>query len=217
MVNLTDWVERRKITFGLSVFFILWYVLQLVIFNWMGESFAHWLFYFEKPPNHVSPGNVLAPISHDFSTLTHIGGNLPLLFVAGGFIEPYIGGKKLAAIVIGASTFSIWFANGVAIFVELWILAGASGGVLALWAYAGLKKQKLARKYQDGPEGLTSKGIETVAAVLLLVAIPIFPLYETFVLGSFHSGHTIGILLGVALYFAESTNVAEVFSDSESV
>lgn len=203
MEELSRWIGRRKVTFGLALFFCSWYAMQLVVFQWMGEEFAHWLFYFEQPPEHVSPGILLAPISHDFSTLTHISGNLFFLLIAGGLIEPYIGGRKVAVIVLGLGTLSIGLANSTAVFHKLWIIAGASGGVLALWAYAGIKKWGQALEYRDGSPLTSKEGVETMVAMGILVATPILPIYEAFVIGTFHSGHTIGIVLGLLTQIIE--------------
>lgn len=204
MEELRRWLGRRKATFGLAIFFCSWYAMQLLVFQWMGQEFAHWLFYFEQPPEHISPGIVVAPISHDFSTLTHISGNLFFLLVAGGFIEPYIGARKVVVIVLGLGALSIGLANSTAVFHQLWIVAGASGGVLALWAYAGIKKWQQALEYRDGPPITSKEGVETMAAMLILVTTPIFPIYESFVIGAFHSGHTIGIVLGLLTHIIEA-------------
>lgn len=147
--------------------------MQLVVFHRMREQFAHWLFHFKQPPEHVSPGILLAPISHDFSTLTHISGNLIFLLIAGGLIEPYIGGRKVALVVLGLGTLSIWLANSTAVFHQLWIIAGASGGVLALWAYTGIGKRQQASEYREGPRIMSKAGVEAIAAIMILVATPV--------------------------------------------
>lgn len=207
MEEMRRWIGRRKMTIGLAIFFCSWYILQLIVFQRMGEEFAYWLFYLEQPPKHVSPGILLAPLSHDFSTWTHISGNLFFLLIAGGFIEPFIGGRKVAEIVLGLGALSIGLANSTAVFHQLWIIAGASGGVLALWAYAGMKKWQLALEFRDGPSIKSEEGVETVVAMVILAATPIFPIYEAFVIGSFHSGHTIGIVLGLLTYNLEERAV----------
>jgi hypothetical protein len=101
MGEVLGWIRRRRLTLSLIVFFLGWYGLQLSVLTIFGEDVAQWWFYFGKPPDTLSPGIIFGPISHDMSNLTHIGGNIFFLFIAGGFAEPYIDGKKILYVVFG--------------------------------------------------------------------------------------------------------------------
>lgn len=202
--NLWSWIKRRQTTIGLAAFFSVWYLFQLVIFSQLGEELAIWLFYFEQPPDALSPGVIFAPISHDFSKLTHLGGNLIFLVVAGGLAEPTIGGRKLLAIVLGIGYVGTYLANATVFIHGLWMVAGASGGILGLWAYTGLLHRPQFREFTNEKWGLSSEGIERIAAVTILISVPIFTIYEIFIQGRFHSGHTIGIILGGGFYYLET-------------
>lgn len=199
MEEVLGWVRRRWLTLDLIVFFVGWYSLQLSVLTLFGEDVARWWFYFEKPPNTVSPGVIFGPISHDMYTLTHIGSNVFFLFVAGGFAEPYIGEKKILYVVFGLGYLGTYLANVTASLHQLWMVAGASGGILALCAYAGLKLRHRAYEYQSGVV-ISRGGVEQITAVLLILGLPAFLLHEAVLTTQFHSGHVIGLVLG-CLYF----------------
>ena len=199
MNDLRGWLRRRQLTLILSLFIIGWYLFQLVVFSVFGKEVAQWWFYFEKPPNAVSPGIVLGPISHDMSSLTHLSINIFFLLIAGSFAEPYLDEKKLLYVVLGFGYLGTYLANATAWLHQLWMIAGASGGILALWAYAGLKLRHKAYEYRSGLD-FSRDSIEQLAAVLLILAIPVFLLQEAVLAAQFHSGHVIGLLLGCAYF-----------------
>lgn len=203
MGELSGWIHRRSGTFSLGTFFVGWYVIQLVVFNLLGRDIARWWFYFEKPPNALSPGVILAPISHDMLTLTHIGANLLLLLVAGGLAEPYIGKRRLLTLVFVTSYLSIYVANATAFFHQLWIIAGASGGALALWAYTGLRLRHLVTDNLSDGLTISRQGIESLTAVVVLTGAPAFFLRELVVANPPHSGHLIGLLFGSVFFVVE--------------
>ena len=194
-----DWARRRPATLVLAVFFAAWYLLQLGVLHVYGDEVALWWFYFEKPPNAVSPGMVFGPISHDMWTLTHITANISLLLVAGGFAEPYIGWKKVLFAVFGLGYLGTYVSNLTALIHLRWMVAGASGGILALWAYAGLRLRHKAYRFRDGVD-LSREGIETFVAIVLLLGIFPFLFHELFLQPRPHSGHVLGLVLG-CLYF----------------
>lgn len=194
-----DWITQRQMTIGLSGFFILWFGVQLFVYHGFGGDVARWWFYYEKPPNMLSPGIILGPISHDMNTLTHIGANIFFLFIAGGFAEPYLAKRKLLYTVFGLGYLGTYLANATALIHQLWMIAGASGGILALWGYVGLKLRRKAYKYRSGLE-FSRDGVEQFTAVLLILGIPVILLHEAVLAAQFHSGHIIGLLLGCAYF-----------------
>lgn len=193
------WIHRRRSTLGLIMFFVGWYVLQLSVLHFFGWEVAQWWFYLEKPPDIVSPGVIFGPISHDMATITHLGANIFFLFIVGGIAEPYIVKKKFLYIVFGLSYLGTFLANATAPIHNLWILAGASGGILAFWAYAGLKLRHLTFESRKEPESYR-KVVEQIGGVVLILGIPAFLLQEAVLRAQFHSGHVIGLLLGCGLF-----------------
>jgi membrane associated rhomboid family serine protease len=200
MQEIYRWLRRRRYTLGLASFFILWYLLQLTVAALTSTEVAKYWFYIEIPPQTISPGLVFAPISHDLQRITHLGANLLFLLVAGGLIEPYIGGRKVARIVLGIGYLSIYLANLSVTIHQKWMIAGASGGVLGLWAYAGFRSRELTSNL-DSPELVFTRGkAEGFVALLLLLGTPVFLIHQTILVSRPHSGHIIGILLGI-VYF----------------
>lgn len=202
--QIWKWVCRRPCTLGLAVFFLAWYLLQLGVFHLVGENVARWWFYLEPPPNTVSPGILFAPLSHDFNNLTHIGSNVFLLLVVGGASEPYIGKDRIMVTVIGLGYLGTYLANCTIILHKIWIVAGASGGILALGAYTGLRLRH--HSYENALAGLTWswQGVETIVWLSLLVGIPIFLIHQTVLIAQPHSGHVIGLILGCLYYGIEA-------------
>lgn len=111
MQAVSTWICRRPWTLGLAVFFLTWYGLQLGVFHFVGENTARWWFYFEKPPNAISPGMLFAPLSHDMYGLGHITSNVVLLLIVGGVAEPYIGRGRILVTVIGLGYLGTYLAN----------------------------------------------------------------------------------------------------------
>lgn len=204
MTLILEWVRQRQLTLVLGIFFIVWYALQLATLYLFGEEIARYWFYFEQPPDAISPGMVLAPISHDLYTLTHIGFNLLLLLIAGGLTEPYIGKERIIIHVIGVGYLGILVANSTIIIHHMWIIAGASVGILSLWTYAGLNMRHRAGELMSGGISASAQGIERLGAALLLGAIPLILIQETLLTDQVHSGHTIGVLFGFLYYGIES-------------
>ena len=196
-------LRRRRLTLGLAIFFIIWYSLQLSILSLFGEDVARWWFYFEHSSDVVSAGIVLAPLSHQLDSLTHITGNLVFLLIAGGVAEPHIGKKRVLILVIGLGYLSIYLANATAAVHRLWMLAGASGGILALWAYAGLRMRHHAAEYLSDGITWSRRSAETVGSVILLLGIPAFFFHQLVWIDQPHSGHIIGLLLGTLYYVGE--------------
>lgn len=175
MVEANAWIRRRKYTFSLAIFLLLWYTIQLTVLNFYGEDVASWWFYFEHSDSGepvLSPGTLAAPLSHEMADLTHITANLALLIFAGALVEPHIMGRKIGLIVIGFGYLGTYLANATVPIHQFWNLAGASGGVLSLWAYAGLEKRELIFEDQQIDSILSLDWIETFAAIMLLLCTP---------------------------------------------
>lgn len=204
MQVVREWGRRRPWTLGLAAFFLAWYILQISVFHLAGEDVARWWFYFQKPPNIVSSGVLLAPLSHDFYTLTHIGSNVPLLLVVGGIAEPYIGRDRILITVLGFGYLSVYLANGTAVVHKMWMLAGASGGILALGGYTGLYLRHEAFDYMKDGLMASWQGVETVVVMTLFLGIPVGLFHQTVWISQPHSGHTLGLLLGCVYYGVES-------------
>lgn len=204
MQTATMWIQRRPATTSLIIFFTAWYGLELAVFHTLSNSTAHWWFYFEQPPRHISPGILLAPISHDLYTLTHIGANVALLFLAGSVAEPYLGWKRVLTLVLGFAYLSTYLANLTSPLYKLWIMAGASGGILALWSYSGLRLAGQAwSQSADGPNSIRDT-VETIGMMALFVGTPVFLYHQAIWIPQLHSGHVIGLLLGCLSFVLET-------------
>lgn len=100
---------------------------------------------------------------------------------------------KILISVLGFGYLGIYLANLIADFAGFWVLAGASSGVLALWAYAGL------RMNHEANLGT----IERAASYFLLIGIPFFLLDQLFLTDPPHTAHVIGLILGCLFYVFE--------------
>jgi hypothetical protein len=203
MRAVSDWFRRRPTTVALIVFFLGWYGLELAVFNIFGEGAARYWFYIEQPPNHISPGLLFAPVSHDLYSLTHIGANVGLLLFAGGVAEPYIGWRRVLLLVIGLGFIGTYAANLSVAVHRMWIMAGASGGILSLWAYSGISLVGLAHKRCANGWADSVSGVETIGMVALSIATPVFLFHQAMWIPRLHSGHVIGLLLGLVYYISE--------------
>lgn len=204
MQPVLAWVRRRPATVGLALFLVAWYLLQLAVFHLVGEDPARWWFYLEQPPDALSPGVVFAPISHDLYTLKHVGANVALLLFAGGVAEPYVGRRRILVPVVGLGFVGTYVANVTAPIHEMWMVAGTSGGILSLCAYAGfrLRREAVARTL-DGV-AVSRRGIETVGMATLLVGSPVLLVHQAAWIEQPHSGHVVGLSLGFLYYGVET-------------
>ncbi len=200
---VTGWVKERSVTLGLTVFFITWYIIELVVLLTEGQDTAVWWFYFQHTSSGtpvISPGIFLAPISHKIDTYNHIIGNIFLLLIAGIVAEPYLRERIIVILVIGFSYVGIYTANILVPFHNFWNLAGASPGILSLWAYAGVRLG-YAWIHEDNSQKIISRGFWSFVGVLLLVIGTILFLFHEAVLRvPPHSGHIAGILWGYIYY-----------------
>lgn len=197
--EIWTWLKQRPATIGLVIFFLLWYGLEMTTVHHFGRDAAVWMFLSEHPPE-LKPGYFLSPLSHDIDALTHILGNTVLLFIAGGLAEPHIGKERVVLTVIGLGYLSTLLAHLVSPIFQLWIVAGASGGILALWAYSGLRTIHLVRDFRYSEYQSWREGVESVGAVFLFLSPPVMFLHQTVWISNVHTGHAFGILVGW-LYF----------------
>lgn len=204
------WIGTRKATLLLSFGLILWFGIQLAVSSYFGQEAAEWLFYSEKPPGNLSPGSFLSPISHDMDSITHILGNVGLLLAVGSLAEPYIGKSRIIVLVVFIGFFGTVLANSLAIITNIiglslfgWMIAGASGGILSLWAYTSLRLKPLAHEFRYLGIEKSVRGVERFTAAILLISVPAIPVFELIILGMFNSGHTMGLIVGLGAYLFE--------------
>lgn len=205
MQVVRDWIRKRPATTGLAVFFVSWYVIQLAVLHAFGTGTARWLFFTELPERLtlttiVTPGLLLSPLSHDMTTLTHIGGNIGFLLVVGGVSEPYIETWKIPGLVVGGGYVGMVVTMLTAPILQFWPLAGASTGITILWGYTGLR---MADKFGLVTAPSLNKAEKTVIWPLVF-GIPIILLYEARLNGNM--SHLIGIVLGVLYFYMEDTS-----------
>lgn len=197
-------VGRRRWTFGLAAFFIVWYGFQLAVLNIYGDSFARWVFYTELPPR-LTGGLLFSPISHDLYDLRHLAGNLLFLFIAGGVAEPYLGKWDVPGLVVIGGYVGLAVTRLSAPILEFWPIAGASAGVTILWAYSGLSLWSQFDMTDElpivGSGKFAFEGIEEHGTVMIVACIPAFFLAEVLYLGNM--SHAIGLVLGVAYFYIE--------------
>lgn len=191
------WLKRRRLTVSLVVFFAVWQVAQLYVLSTFGTETAIWWFYFDGA---LSPGYLLASVSHNMADLGHLKRNVVLLLIVGGAAEPYLKESKHVALLLGLSFTSIGIANLVSILVRTqWVLAGASGGVFGLWAFIGVKNRSLVLSGSEHRE-MIEAGI-IFSGVLTPLFVPIYDVYTT---GILNVSHLVGILLGYGIALVES-------------
>lgn len=203
-----SWAAKRPVTISLTIFLVLWYLLELLVLYSYGAQTAEAWFYWSKPttfpPQPTLNEILLAPISHDLYTPTHIAGNVAGLIAVGGYAEPRIGSDNVATLVIGVNYLGIVVANYTAFLHKNWMLAGISGGLLALTAYTGLHTRQQFRELlehgADVRETIRSKPVrERFVGGVLFLSIPGLLFLEPLLVG-FNSGHATGIILGVLVY-----------------
>lgn len=201
--GLRDWIARRPATIAISIFFVIWFGLQLTVMHILGEEVARWWFYAEhnyRFPPEFQPGFLVSPISHDFHDPMHLLGNFGLLLFAGGLIEPFIGKKKVFVIAIGISYLGTFLANATVFLHDSWTYAGPSVGIFALLSYASLRLVQIVRPFsipRDTWWGFVKSWSASTIAVIVLVAIG----YEIFI--NWNVGHIAGFLLGYVYFGTE--------------
>lgn len=139
MLNIRAWISRRRVTFGLALFFTLWFGLELIVYTLFGlETAEHW-FYWENYwffPS-FDPGLILSPISHELDNIKHIIGNVLFLVFAGSVVETEVKEWEMFLLVVGFAYVSAVIANITAFIHGYWGIVGASGGIYSLLSYGG--------------------------------------------------------------------------------
>lgn len=201
------WVKRRRLTIGLVASFASWYLVQRYVLHAFGGETAIWWFYFDGA---LSPGYLLAPISHDMSDTGHLRRNVTILLMVGSVAEPGLERERYAAALIGMSIGSIAFANLLSMaFGTRWILAGASGGIFGLWAYLGMKNRRLISEVLNSDNRRRIGEAAVIAlGVLTPIVVPTWDLYST---GTLNVSHAVGVLLGYAIALVEVPPEIEVW------
>lgn len=203
---LRRWFKRRSLTISLVVFFVAWYIAQLYVLSILGAEMAFWWFYFDGT---LSPGYLLAPISHNVADIGHLKRNVAILLLVGGVTEPYVENGKYVALLLVISFGSIGIANLMSLLVGTqWVLAGASGGIFGLWAFIGVKNRSLVLSETDLRELVEARII--LAGLLTPLFIPIYDVYTT---GLLNMSHLVGILLGYVAALVESPPRMETLSE----
>ena len=197
MGMIANWFNRRLATISIAVFLVIWFGLQLAVLNLYGQETMLRLFY-AVPTEHlipaIQPGSFVSGVSHAVHNPSHLFGNLVLLLVVGSLVEPRLGKLRVVFIVIVLGTIAAFLVNLSSPFHGMWMEAGASNGILALWAYAALRLLPLARQISRDTM-FEPEHVEKTYAGLIVGAFPL-----VFVIGLLlegNPGHFVGILLGL--------------------
>lgn len=200
MGMLTKWFNRRLATISIAVFLVIWFGLQLAVLNFYGQEAMLRLFYSvptEQSLPAIQPGSFVSGLSHAVHDLSHLFENLFLLLVAGLLVEPRLGKLRVVFIVIVLGSMAAFLVNLSSPFHGMWMDAGASNGILALWSYSALRLLPLARQIARDTM-FEPEHIEKTFAVLIVGAFPL-----VFVIGVLldgNPGHLAGIVLGLLFY-----------------
>lgn len=99
-------VDKRLQDYGLTIMLaavlMVWYVVQLFVWNLYDDSFFQWLFTFESLTG-PTPGWILSTFSHGYPG--HLYYNVGMLLVFGGFAEPHLRRREYLVffIVVGSA------------------------------------------------------------------------------------------------------------------
>ncbi|AWB28484.1 rhomboid family intramembrane serine protease [Halococcoides cellulosivorans] len=194
MENIRAWISRRRVTFGLALFFTLWFGLELIVYTRFGLETAEYWFYWEKDRFLTSfdPGLVLSPISHELDNFKHILGNVLFLVFAGSVVETEVKESDVFLLVVGFAYLSTLIANITAPIHEVWGIVGASGGIYSLISYGG------AMVILDDRELSEGDFIYSVSR-LILVLIAAYALLSE-LKGGGNIAHIVGWFCGLIFY-----------------
>jgi membrane associated rhomboid family serine protease len=125
--------ENRPVTQSLVLVLLVWFGIQLVTLS-LGWTVAQWQWVFttESFPA-LSPDLVLAIISHDPASVTHLLGNVAFIWLFAGESEQHMGGGEVLGFFIATALASVLVSSAVTGDSTL----GASGGALAFVGFYG--------------------------------------------------------------------------------
>jgi membrane associated rhomboid family serine protease len=125
--------QERPATQTLVLGLLLWFGIQLgtLYFGWTVAQWQ-WVFTTESFPA-LSPGLVLAIISHDPGDVTHLLGNVAFIWLFAGESEQHMRGIEVVGFFLGMALASLTVSSAVTGESTL----GASGGALAFVGFHG--------------------------------------------------------------------------------
>lgn len=205
------WLQRRRLTIALVAFFAGWYLLQLYVLSAFSSKAAIWWFYFTGD---LSPGYFLAPISHDMANVGHLGANVALLLVFGCLAEPYLGRRRYVVFLLVVSLASIILSNvfSKVLGIQFWALAGASGGVVGLWAYISVSHRAIVFDVRRSDS--SSHPSEVLFVAIGLLTPILVPGWEVYSAGAMNLSHAVGVLLGYVIALVEVPPQVSAVTDS---
>jgi len=202
--------EDRLATGYLALTIMLWYLVQIgVVFLGGDKAFIQWMFTTQSFPA-LSPGLFFSIISHAFPPrLTHLFGNVAMLWLFGGECEQHLGKVELVGFFVVTSLASVSLGTAVSGQNTL----GASGGILAFVGFYCVHMVGTHREVFDF-ETLTeagSMGLRTYWGVILALTPIVLILYSVGqIIGLLPVsrtdaiGHLTGVLCGIGYAFIRS-------------
>lgn len=186
-----------------AAFLTAWFAAQLATLHVHGTGTMEYWFMSPVPstyPPELAPGDLLFFLSHDPSRHLHFVGNVVGFVIFGRVFEPVIGWQRVAVLTlvfgaIGSVASNLVFAP----IVEMWLMAGISGGVFALIIYIYLSRDLVKYGLQvitlnNMPE---SRFIDYIQYATLLMLVGNLVMTQ-------NPGHIAGALLGAAFFAVES-------------
>lgn len=197
--------QDRPATQLMIVVILLWYLVQLgaLLSGWNKEA-LQWMFTTESFPE-LSPGLVLAIISHSFFDLSHIFSNTVLLWLVGGESEQHMSTSEYILFFTLTAVAAVLTGTAVSGTNTL----GASGGVLAFLGFYSvhmiLQHNNVFEFDTLGTKGLLTTSPRAYIGLFLILTPFTFILYMVGqILGFLPSGnadivgHLTGFLLGIS-------------------
>lgn len=202
---------RRRLTFrerpatqSLVLLLLLWYSVQLgTLYLGWAVSQWQWVFTTESFPA-LSPGLILAVISHDPTNVTHILGNVAFLWLFAGESEQHMDSGELVGFFIATALISVTVNSAVKGDSTL----GASGGALAFVSFHGSHlfiAHREALELDTSDYGLLEEGALRAYWQGALLLFP--PGFVLFTIGQYAGvvpagrvaviGHLVGLIVGV--------------------
>jgi len=196
--------QERPVTQSLILVLLLWFGIQIGTL-YLGWTVAQWQWMFTTASfPALSPGLVLAAISHDPTNVTHILGSVAFLWLFAGETEQHMSSVELVGFFVVTGLMSVTVNSAVTGDSTV----GASGGALAFVGFYGahlflVHRDALALDTSDYG-ALDAEALRTYWHVTLLLSPPwlvlvtlgqytgVVPAGEVAVIG-----HLVGVVLGV--------------------